>query len=459
MTIGKKFSAALLIGILMHPSASHAEPIAGPKLSKLYYKIGGAGSITAPANAGVVTQTIGGSISLGLGYSCGKFDPTLGVSNILNDLKNTGNNLINGAMSAVSAAIGSLPALIMQRVDPGLYDLFQNALIRAEAIISLAHKSCEQMEREIAEGKNPYQDWITLSKKLDWEVLMGSGSGGSTGGTGTAAVDVKTAQDTVEATNGANGLPWLGGIQAGGAGQPPIRVVYDIVFAGYNLTMNRPVQNAGAVSPGPSAPLLVKHWDRPQSAAEWAVDVVGEILIRTHDNRATEATPGHGLLVKIHAEKETIQPLLADLVSGATPSTLDNLRAISSGDTLITAELVQSIQRLDPTNQAVAIEKLSSEIAMARIMEKAVLVRRLLLTGRKEPNVYMSPAPGYIDEAVAEVDRYIDDILFEKRIHQELFAATSRAILDVESMVRGRAKAGKKPKERDRTLMLDGAVQ
>ena len=34
--------------------------------------------------------------------------------------------------AAASAAIASLPALILQRANPGLYDLFQNALLQAE---------------------------------------------------------------------------------------------------------------------------------------------------------------------------------------------------------------------------------------------------------------------------------------------------------------------------------------
>jgi uncharacterized ParB-like nuclease family protein len=75
-------------------------------------------------------------------------------------------------VAAANSAIASLPALILQRANPGLYDLFQNALLQAEETLKLATKSCEQMEAEIAAGKNPNADLLTLSKGNDWKVQM-----------------------------------------------------------------------------------------------------------------------------------------------------------------------------------------------------------------------------------------------------------------------------------------------
>jgi len=121
-----------------------------------YYEIGGARALSAPANPSVVTTTIGGSAKLGLGYSCAKFDPLLGVTNTLSNIKTGINQMTNAMVTAATSAIASLPALILQRANPGLYDLFQNALLRAEETVSLATKSCEQMEAEIAKGKNRF---------------------------------------------------------------------------------------------------------------------------------------------------------------------------------------------------------------------------------------------------------------------------------------------------------------
>ena len=148
----------------------------GPTEDSLwYYEIGGAQPVSVPANPSVVSMTLGGSAQLGLGYSCGKFDPVAAVTNTLNDIGAGVDNMMNAMTAAASAAIASLPALILQRANPGLYDLFQNALLQAEETMQLATKSCEQMEAEIAKGKNPYADLITLSKGNDWKLQMGIG--------------------------------------------------------------------------------------------------------------------------------------------------------------------------------------------------------------------------------------------------------------------------------------------
>ena len=236
----------------------------GPTEDSLwYYEIGGAQPVSVPANPSVVSVTLGGSAQLGLGYSCGKFDPVAAVTNTLNNIGAGVDNMMNAMTAAASAAIASLPALILQRANPGLYDLFQNALLQAEETMQLATKSCEQMEAEIAQGKNPYADLITLSKGNDWKVQMGIGGN-----------DAVTAKDAVEFSNGDSGIPWVGG-QAGGVGQPVLEFTGDIVKAGYNINMNRPITATGPI-PAASVTRLSEVWSTPVAARNWVVDVVGE---------------------------------------------------------------------------------------------------------------------------------------------------------------------------------------
>ncbi|MDE0250032.1 MAG: integrating conjugative element protein, partial [Gammaproteobacteria bacterium] len=111
-----------------------------------YYEIGGARPVSPAANPSVVSVTLGGSAQLGLGYSCGKFDPVSAVEHTLNEIGAGIDSMMNAMTAAATAALAALPALILQRANPGLYDLFQNALIRAEETLRLATKSCEQME-------------------------------------------------------------------------------------------------------------------------------------------------------------------------------------------------------------------------------------------------------------------------------------------------------------------------
>ena len=263
-----------------------------------YYEIGGAEPVSVPANPAVVSTTLGGSAQLGLGYSCGKFDPVAAVTNTLNDIGSGVDNMMNAMTAAATSAIASLPALILQRANPGLYDLFQNALIKAEETMQLATKSCEQMETEIAQGKNPYADLITLSKGNDWKVQMGIGGN-----------DAVTAKDTVESSNGDNGVPWIGG-QAGGSGQPVLEFTGDIVEAGYNINMNRAVTDTTPV-PAASATRLSEIWSSPAEARDWTVDVVGENIVTTCDTCRKDSIPGTGLLPKLYQESATVTTLAA----------------------------------------------------------------------------------------------------------------------------------------------------
>jgi integrating conjugative element protein (TIGR03755 family) len=382
-----------------------------------YYEIGGAEPVSAPANPSVVSVTLGGSAQLGLGYSCGKFDPVAAVTHTLNDIGAGVDNMMNAMTAAASAAIAALPALILQRANPGLYDLFQNALLQAEETMQLATKSCEQMEAEIAAGKNPYADLITLSKGNDWKVQMGIGGN-----------DAVTAKASVETANGDNGVPWIGG-QAGGAGQPVLQFTGDIVKAGYNVNMNRPVTAASPVPPAGST-RLSEIWPAPADARDWVVDVVGENIVTTCDTCRKDSIPGTGLLPKLHQESTAVITDLQNLVSGVTPPTLANLEAVTAPGIAITRQVIEAIREMPATEQGLIIGRLVGEISTARTVEKALYARRLLLTGRQVPEVYATEvAREHADVSIAELDKEIDSLLFETRVRREVVSDTIAVLL------------------------------
>ncbi len=381
-----------------------------------YYEIGGATPVSAPANPSVVSITLGGSAQLGLGYSCGKFDPVAAVTNTLNNIGAGVDSMLSAMTTAASAAIASLPALILQRANPGLYDLFQNALLKAEATVELATKSCEQMEAEIAQGKNPYADLITLSKGNDWKRQMGIGGN-----------DAVKAKKSVETSNGKNGVPWIGR-NAGGRGQPVLAFTGDIVKAGYNINMNRAIT---ATSRPTKVARLTQHWKTPAAARNWVVDVVGENIVTTCDTCRKDTIPGTGLLPKLNEEAADVTADLQKLVDGATPLTLANLDKITAPGVAITRQVIESIREMPSSEQALIIGRLVSEISTARTVEKALLARRLLLSGRQVPEVYATEvAREHADTAIAELDQEIEDLLFETRVRKEVVSETIATLLE-----------------------------
>ncbi|TNE77777.1 MAG: integrating conjugative element protein [Gammaproteobacteria bacterium] len=407
----------LLIGALSVSQVVHAAQ--GPTEDSLwYYEIGGAEPVSVPANPAVVSVTLGGSAQLGLGYSCGKFDPVAAVTNTLNDIGAGVDNMMAAMTAAATSAIAALPALILQRANPGLYDLFQNALIKAEETMQLATKSCEQMEAEIAQGKNPYADLITLSKGNDWKVQMGIGGN-----------DAVTAKDTVESSNGDNGVPWIGG-QAGGSGQPVLEFTGDIVEAGYNINMNRAVTDTTPV-PAASATRLSEIWSSPAEARDWTVDVVGENIVTTCDTCRKDSIPGTGLLPKLYQESATVTTEIQNLVSGATPPTLANLDQITAPGVAITRQVIEAIREMPPSEQSLIMGRLVSEISTARTVEKALFARRLLLSGRQVPEVYATEvAREHADTSIAELDKEIENLLFETRVRKEVVSDTVATLLE-----------------------------
>ena len=196
-------------------------------------------------------------------------------------------SIYGGMINAATSAIASLPAYIMQRAAPGLYDLYQNAVLRGEATLGAANASCQQMESEIRNGNNPYERFINVAKGFDWKLQMGNGTLGS------ASTDVKTAKDTVEANNGSNGIPWLGGAYAGGNAQPPVMAITDTVKAGYNIELGRSVdRHRRRPHRHWPPPPLSKVWTTPAEAQNYALFVLGDVELTTSKDRATPGNPG-----------------------------------------------------------------------------------------------------------------------------------------------------------------------
>ena len=319
---------------------------------------------------------------------------------------------ITGQSLRVDGGLGRSDLLLQK-----LADLGGRPLLQAEETMQLATKSCEQMEAEIAKGKNPYADLITLSKGNDWKLQMGVGGN-----------DAVTAKNAVETANGDNGVPWIGG-QAGGSGQPVLEFTGDIVKAGYNIQMNRPITAAGPVLPAATT-RLTQIWATPIDARDWVVDVVGENIVTTCDTCRKDSIPGTGLLPKLNQEATAVTVDIQNLVSGATPLTLANLDNVTAPGVAITRQVIEAIREMPASEQGLIMGRLVSEISTARTVEKALFARRLLLTGRQVPEVYATEvAREHADTSIVELDKEIENLLFETRVRKEVVSDTVSLLL------------------------------
>ncbi|HGE1980427.1 TPA: integrating conjugative element protein, partial [Pseudomonas aeruginosa] len=243
------------------------------------------------------------------------------------------------------------------------------------------------------------------------------------------STDAVSAIEQAETRRGNDGVPWVGGSNAGGSGQPAIKVVGDVTRAGYNLVNGRGVTDTSAIAPASCTSLSCQTWTTPQAAIEWATRVLGEKEQRTCDAcTKTETVPGVGLTPLIQEEYDAKLQALQDLVSKAKNTTPENLREAGSASLPITRGVVEALR--DEPDQHLLSQRLASEVALASVLEKALLLQRTLLTGKKEPNVAANQlAVEAVNHESDTLDREIRNLKTELELRRELANNSPMAII------------------------------
>jgi integrating conjugative element protein (TIGR03755 family) len=427
--------AATLACALAAPQRAAAQAITN---SSLYYRLGGSSPFGGTLNKSQLKLTLG--MTLHLNYSCGKFDISLSWTNLLNNLKQLGAQID----SAIQAGIAALPMYILQRAEPGLYQLFQTYSAKADLLDAAALKTCQQMEAEIKKGGDPYQDFIDQAQDLAWKIEANAGStsifnlGGSTV-SATGGGDIIAAQTAITSNEEGqkNGVPWVFGVNAGGVGQSPIQPIHDSIIAGYQVTcnINHPIAsdaaNAGVCPPDS---MLAQTFNTPQAMSDWATKVLGDKSIYTCSqtdgcpSQAPQGSPSTGLNTTLQDEINTVTPILTDVLTN--PADSGNLSQISVPGFTVSPQLLESVRRLPTDEQNLALGRLINEIAMQRTVNKALMVRSVLLTGLSIPQAAKAVAAQ--KDVQTEINRltgYINDLLYEWRIRKEMTGQTALTVM------------------------------
>ncbi|CAB5500059.1 hypothetical protein AZO1586I_593 [Bathymodiolus thermophilus thioautotrophic gill symbiont] len=356
---------------------------------ELFYKIGGANRIRPPLTPDANVK-IGLNGTTNLGYSCGEFDISANFANIMDGLKDGVDDAVNAVTNSANAAIGSLPSLVLQRALPGVYDMFQEYKLDAETEIDIANKSCEEMELEIARGENPYADFFQTAKSEDWREEAQKGT-----------LLTKT-KEKVEKNAGNNGVTEFGE-KVGGAGQPPMKVVENAVIAGYNYAQGN-TSNPTQSSSAPADTELGKTFPSSSDAVIWATDVLGEFEI---NNKEPITKIGSGLHPKIKQEKELA---------------MEQLNKREFNELGFGPKVLAKIKDLSVKDQGSVYSNLIDDIAIERTIKRALIIRRLLLSGNQ------AETSNERDKKIALLERDIKSLMFERNVRQEL---TNNTILEV----------------------------
>ena len=379
------------------------------------YSIGG-GRAVSMTNAANMR-----SIGVGAGWNsnliCGDMSISTTIQNQLNGITNGFQTIMSSVIQNATSAVASLPALIIQRADPGLYNLLTNGVLQARLDFDRSKLTCRAMSERMADVAGGQVGWSQLADGLVLKQAV-------------ASSDAVSAVEQAETSRGNDGVTWVGGDNAGGTGQRPIRVVSDVTRAGYNLVNRRDVDDTSSIDPSScDGNLTCQTWSSPTAAAAWAVRVLGEQEQRTCEAcTKTVTTPGVGLTPLIQEEYEDKLEVLQELITGSRALSFDNLQAAGSASLPITRGVIEALR--DEPDQDILARRLASEAALSSVLEKALLLQRTLLTGRKEPNVAANElAQKAVSHESDLLDREVHNLKTELELRRELASNSPMAII------------------------------
>jgi integrating conjugative element protein (TIGR03755 family) len=435
------FAKTISTAVLTFSISAHADLIPTGSNS-LYYRLGGGQGIALPAYNGAASVPLSVDGDVGLGYNCGVFNPQLSITNSLNAIASSFQNIEQSVVANATAAIAEFPMYVLSRADPDLYNQLNNGLLGARKDLELSTKSCQVMQSQIAQGKDPYADWMSMSMGNDWKYHMSLASSSSlhAGANDSNSSDINLVKKQVEQDNGDTGIPWVhganigrNGAYAGGRYQPAIFVIHDTSVAGYNVILQagRNYDDESAPAKTDADAHLVDTWSNPKLAADWITNVLGDEKITTFAGGDKQSTPGVGLLPDDQQLTTQMTQQLQSLVSGQTPITIQNLQAVSAPGVMINTAVIHAIQQKEGVTQAILINKIGQEIATAKLIDKGLLARQILLEGSQVPAIYGNKAAQESNQkALARLDQAINNLLFNVKVRKEFVSDTVSQLLD-----------------------------
>ena len=386
---------------------------------ELLYRLGGGEPISLGPSARASTLRLGVGAEWNANLTCGNFDVATSIRNQLNGVTGAFQEVMGNVVQTAQGVVASLPALAIQRLNPGLYDLLQNGVLEAGQEFRVAKLACDEIADDMGD-RLAHGGWSAVATADYWRRQIEVGGR-----------DVVEVAEEADASGADGGVPWVGGTAKGGDGQEPIEAVGDVSKAGYNLLLGRAAADDSAVGPtacGESD--ICKVWDDPNDMAEWMRRAVGEIEVRTCDGcRKVASQAGLGLPSIYRREKSEIVNLLGPLVqTDAVPgeALLEGLGG--GGGFQVTRRLIEAM-REEPRPVEMA-NRLAGELAVGRVLEQAAMARRAMLAGMREPHVAGNEAAlAQAERAVAELDREIRQMEVELRVKSIVASNSSVAIL------------------------------
>lgn len=435
----KKFKTLLAIAVLL------SAPITGWCMdivasdSNYYYQMGGGSDLSMPPVTKTRNVTISGDIDADLGYSCDGFNPSVSIANTFNNIKQSVQGIKRDVINSATAAVGSMPMYILNKTNKDLYNMLENTMSSAQDTFHMSMKSCQEAMDDIKDGKSPYQDWFSMSDSQGWMKYIKQSKQGQ-------KVDINHARKQLSKNPHKYGVQWVHNQQSSGGSvgnQVPIRVMYDVVVAGFNAMVD-PKADLDQKNTTPDGSTgLGQYFDNADDAGHWAQLVLGEIKISSKQGHNDTKRGKDLMTIAQSCPKQsdhdqtcvkTIKKQMADIVSSGETPTPKQLKQISSDEMVATPKIIESIRNQTKQNKAVTINKWAEDVALQNIIDKAFMLRRLLIAGSQTQPVHNSqPALDAVHRSLKQLNKQIHNVLFQFKARQQMMGNTAASILQNQS--------------------------
>lgn len=426
-----KFVFSLLATLTI--TSAHADSFM-PNESDFYYKLGGASNLYIPPVNKDQVITIGGRVDGGLGFTCSGFNPVVSITNTFQDLKGSVLNIPSGVIDNLRGSVAGYPLYKLQQAMPALYNVLQNAAAGAQNEFALKVKDCQDVKKSLEEGQAPLDGLLSVSDSQGWLDAAKRARHEN--------VDITETAKTIAQKRDEYGLPWIGheGGNAGGKFQRPIKVIHDVVIAGYNVLINRTPLDS-LTTPLEKTP-LTQHWKTPELAAVWAVKVLGDIHVSHSDQKDDEpkhdAKAGIGLSALLQSCEgantctRNVALALWKLVDKEWALTEENLKRLSASNLLITDDIILTLQAMPREEQVLTVSKLAEEIALQNMLDDALMMRRILQAGLQVQEVQnLKPVANMVRFALKKLDDDMHSLAFEQAMRKKMMNETLSLLMDL----------------------------
>ena len=395
--------------VMLNSFVVMATPILPSGDSEWYYRIGGGESFRGFSGE-IESLPHAASPVWSEAMSC-DFDIQESVTSYMNNLHDNLYSLQRQVIDEAKSLMRLSALGVLQRANPGLYDLLTKGVADARERFTGAVNTCQRHMENFSELSASVGGWTALSRQQGWRKAQREGD------------ELLATQHNLAEEEGNIGVTWINGQEAGGQGQKPLAPIADVIRFAFakeqELTLARQVDSNLAV------------WADVNAAIAWIVSVVGDKHIMTcKDCKRISTSTGAGLRGAYTSEhKALIKQLQSIMTSKNKLPDLLNISAPGMG-ILISSQVLDALAKEPPAEQQLLGLRLMSEVALARTMEKALATKQLLRRGRQEPNLAANELlQKEIQQALDNLDKDIEHILLEQKVRREVLTGTAATIL------------------------------